>query len=223
MLEELIEALVMEVLDEGKPKTPHGPFKIGQFRNLKTYKERTQYLNTRDDANFISEGSSRAVFSIGGKMVVKISKWNRGKAQNKSEYDAQFCGNKKYLPKMFAQAANYSWIMVESVIPMKSARQFESMTGIPIRAVEVGVNFMSSDFKRRNPADKTYKKYKGMYEQLSKDPWYRGLVKMASDCDLVAGDLGKWDSWGHTKRGRVVLIDYGLTEGVWKQYYARTS
>lgn len=221
----ITEAVVSHLVKEEAPKTPVGSFKVGQFRKLKTLRERLQYLNTRSDVEEISSGSSRIAFYINNKkQVIKVAKWQRGKAQNKTEYQATNCGNPKYLPKMFAKAGDYSWIIVESVIPLKNARQFEYYTGFPIRALEVGINYLGPEMQRRPAHDKTKRKYKAIHEAMAKrSPWYRGLVNMAINCNFVAGDIGKWDSWGITKRGRVVLVDYGLTEDVWNTYYARTA
>jgi hypothetical protein len=221
VLETLIDSLVMESL----PRTPVGPFKIGQFRNLKSTRERLQYLKTRDDSEFISDGSSRIVFSVSNDMVLKVSKWNRGKAQNKSEADAVNCGNPKYLPGLYAKGSDFSWILVEAVEPLKSAKQFESLKGFHPEMFFVGMSFTGAEFKRnRKASNPTYKRYEALHTELAKkNKWYRGLISMAIKCDLVPGDIAKWDSWGVSKRGRVVLIDYGLTEGVWKQYYSRTA
>jgi hypothetical protein len=211
-------------LDEGEPKTPRGPFKIGQFRNLKSLRERVQYLKTRTDTKLVGEGSSRIVFLVeNGKRVLKVSKYQRGKAQNRTEAQAVSAPNSRvYLPKMFAKAADYSWILVEGVDPIKSAREFERRSAVPLKYVEIGIDFLSPEIQGRRSSDKTYQKYKQVHDVLSKkNPWYGGLIRMAKAADLVAGDIGKWDSWGITKRGRLVLIDYGLTEEVWNQYYER--
>lgn len=211
-------------LDEQVPKTPKGPFKIGQFKLIDNHRERLQYLRTRTDVEEISAGSSRIAFFVNNrKQVMKVGMWQRGKAQNRTEYESTFCGNPRYLPKMFAKAGDFSWILVEAVSPLTSAKQFENLTGIPVRAIEIGIDFRGPEMQRRSESDKTKRRWSAIYKKYSKNPWYRGLINMAKNCDLVAGDIGKWDSWGVTKRGRVVLVDYGLTEAVWKTYYARSS
>ncbi len=216
------EAVEARLVDEAAPKTAKGPFKIGQFRKFKDLKSRLQYLKTRSDVQEIAAGSSRIVFFINNKkQVMKVGMWQRGKAQNRTEHQATLCGNPKYLPKMFAKAADFSWIIVESVVPLKSAREFEYNTGFPIKALEMGIEFRKPEMQGRKDTDRTKKRWANMYEKMAKIPWYVGLVNMALNCDLVAGDIGKWDSWGVTKRGRVVLVDYGLSEQVWNTYYAR--
>ena len=36
---------------------------------------------------------------------------------------------------------------------------------------------------------------------------------------LAIGDLWVYDHWGKTADGRVVLLDYGLTDEIWNSHY----
>jgi hypothetical protein len=212
-------------LNEGVAKTPPGPFKLGQFRKFKDLPERVQYLNTRTNVTFVNKGSSRAVYMINnGKLALKLGLFQRGKAQNKVEFNSTSCPNAKhFIPKMFAKSVDYSWIIVEPVEQFKNSREFEQATAVPLRFIEIGITFVHPDFaknyKKSNP---TYKKYEKIYRVLSeRNPWYNKLINMAATCNLIPGDAAKFDSWGLTKRGRVVLLDPGVTDEVWKKYYEK--
>ena len=126
-------------LSEGVAKTPPGPFKMGQFRSMKTLEERVQYLNTRTDVKFLSKGSSRAVYALaGGKAVVKLAMYQRGRAQNKVEYNSNTCPNAElFVPKMFFKAADYAWIIVEAVEQFAVAVALTAQDKIR-RVLEVG-------------------------------------------------------------------------------------
>lgn len=213
-----------DMLKEVQAFSP-GSFKLGQFRTLKSLEEREQYLNSRTDAVFLAKGSSRAVCSIeNGKKVVKLGLWQRGKAQNKVEWNSTSCPNAKhFIPTMYAKSPDYSWIITEAVEPFKNSRDFEKATAVPLRYIEIGITYTRPDFQASHkPYDPTYKKYKKIHDVLSaRNPWFRKVVNMASSCNLIPGDVGKFDSWGTTKRGRVVLLDPGVTDEVWNKYYER--
>ncbi len=60
------------------------------------------------------------------------------------------------------------------------------------------------------------------YEEIVKHPFFKCISKTALEHDLQIGDVAKASSWG-LMDGKPVLRDFGLTKGVFMEYYEGDS
>lgn len=89
-----------------------------------TYKEVAEFL--KDPLiNFAGDGSFRAVFFYGDKIVVKLAKMNSAKNMNKQDADLGKTGKYSNLfPKVYASDKDYSWIVMEQCETIRSPDRF---------------------------------------------------------------------------------------------------
>lgn len=91
------------------------------FNKLRTPPEREAYL---EDCGFdhIGEGSSRSVWIISSKKVIKLALNKAGVAQNAAEFEIAQSGG-DFFPKVYDKAPDDSWIEVELARPAKSLEE----------------------------------------------------------------------------------------------------
>jgi hypothetical protein len=107
------------------------PFDIEKLSNPSlTPQEKEEYAKATLD--FLDKGSSRSVFSLDDRMVLKVARNRAGLAQNKAE--AELSGKARggdFVAKVFDHAPDFSWLKSEKVEPLTSPEQFEALVGIP--------------------------------------------------------------------------------------------
>lgn len=157
----------------------------------------------------LSSGSSRLVYLTGGKTIVKLAKNDKGLAQNKAEANSKM--KSKYLNKILGHAKDYAWIET-NFLEKINAKEFEKMTGLKFKdfgeAIEYGL---------KNVSESSEKKPKG-FEEIEKSDIYKELKRLGNKFKLMPGDLSRISSWG-TIDGNPVLIDAGLTQEVYEDFY----
>lgn len=161
----------------------------------------------RKNLKFIASGSSRNVYELSEKYAVKFASNPAGYAQNKTEIKISKTPEAKNLvAKVVASHPRGNWIIVEKAIPIKP-KLFLQHTEMDF-SVFTGSVFNFYD-KRKIKNNKFYKK----------------ICCLLKTADLIPGDTLKEESWGLVKRKSTelipVLIDYGLTEEVFKKHYCR--
>jgi hypothetical protein len=154
-------------------------------------------------------GSSRVVYALDDRKVIKIAKNNAGIAQNTTEGD--FVAINMYpeiLPACYYADEEYRYIIVERLEPAKGT-EVEAYLGGSIKALYSAI--MSSMLGRQENS-----RFKDM-----------SVVNMLADVcvtlDLMPGDLVRLSSWGKTKSGKIKLLDFGLTNDVWKRHYKKCA
>lgn len=156
---------------------------------------------------FIASGSSRDVYELNERFVVKFASNSAGHAQNKVEIKiSRDSEAKKFVAKVTHFHPKGDWIVVEKAIPIKP-KLFLKHTEMKFSEF-IGANFNFYD-RRKVKDNKFYKKF-------------TSLLKITN---LIPGDVLKEESWGLVKRKSTelipVLIDYGLTEEVFKKHYCQ--
>jgi isocitrate dehydrogenase kinase/phosphatase len=51
------------------------------------------------------------------------------------------------------------------------------------------------------------------------NPFFLEIKKLIEAENLITGDVARYDHYGKTADGRVVLYDYGYTSDVWEKLY----
>ena len=195
-------------------------FSFDELSNLRSFNARYKYCMQHFGGN-VGKGSSRAVFQIDDERVLKLA-WNeKGVAQNCEE--ARAYGDDIF-PQVFDSDINDLWVVSEYVLPAE-AQDFRKC-----------FNMTFNDFISFIYACGAYRfnlKHLQWYA-MPKEKWLELLENNEDLADfdeyignygsIVVGDMTRLCNYGLTKRNgepHIVLLDSGLTEDVWNNYYKR--
>lgn len=162
----------------------------------------------------IGKGSSRVVFRLDSKRVLKMAINNKGLAQNQAEIDV--VTNPKLSPifaKIYDYGSDYSWLISELVRPLKSSREFEDLTGLS------EFFFLLMDNLRTPNKEKQEQQIQRWLESHPNNLFFNGIIQAIKIGKLKPGDIAL-EHLGKTSNGRVVLLDYGLTDDVYSKHYS---
>lgn len=253
-----------------KKGTQNKKFNWLEFAKLESLQELWSYANERLD--FINAGSSRRVFILSSRFVLKIAKNDAGKAQNQYEY--QLSQDPKLAPILARVRDAHPdglWVVSDLVRPFHDGDagidDFESVAGFSFHEMFAnGSNLekrierlldnaeiqkqrltwlldrlkraqASNDQDEIRIADADYaegqelldnflsraEELKGQMGSLQNPKLlkYREAIEYAQEeLDLAEGDTEVFEHWGKTPDGRVVFLDYGLSDGIFAKHYA---
>ena len=155
----------------------------------------------------LGEGSSRKVFLLSNRFVMKYATNSKGLAQNKTE--VQFAKDKTLRPALaMVQDSDPkgNWVMAQLVRPLTSWNEFEKIKGYSseILGYAMGDQWEPSDIQQSQMSSPEQK------AAAQKDLVFLNAVNGLVKKGLVRGDMKFHDHWGKTPDGRVVLLDYGF-------------
>jgi len=160
----------------------------------------------------LKAGSSRIVYDYSPDLVLKMAKNEKGLAQNRVESDNFLQTNYKDLvANVIDSDPNDIWILSEKATKIAPSR-FRSLTGIDFK------EFCNYLYAHNPVAPPKIKTPIANEEQLDDNPFIQEILDMMGNFQMPYGDLSRISSWGEVK-GRAVLIDYGLTQDIYEQYY----
>lgn len=213
-------------------------FDLSRFRDLTTYEERIEYL--RNTAMRIGAGSSRVVFAISPKRVIKLAGGSRladdiekvidsgtdkgnmrkaGEYQNhlemKTYKESSGADYGKLLPMCYELAGDDSWLLAELVRPLGSDHELARLMGMDINQYKDWMSIM----------------YSGRYDTRRAQYFFRDLrsrgmqmVEMIrsfldSNPDIEKADMTRPEQWGKGADGRLVLLDFGADKEIIRKHY----
>lgn len=138
---------------------------------------------------YLGEGAGRTVYAINKRYVIKLSKSKGGDKQCETE-DYIFKNAPPYLKKYLCPVIWYK----DDMCIMKRANSLV-----------------------KNNEDK-HKNIFRLFGISVDDPFYKKINKLVDIFDLLYGDVKSLSSWGLLD-GRLVLIDYGCTYKIYKEYF----
>lgn len=211
----LIQEVVTSALEEA---TYPEEFNVEEFKRLPSFVARIRYVKARLPK--IAQGSARAVFVIDDATVLKVAMNNKGLAQNKIEAEIGR-GSGYPVAQVFEVGDQGAWIEMEKAAKA-TPKVFAQIAGIDINTFSDLIRYWSLDIKGNA---KGYRKPQGYDEFVSSgdNQFINEVLSLMGDYDMPAGDIGRVSSWGVVStngKPELVLIDYGLTQGVWDDYYA---
>lgn len=185
------------------------------FKNLadlETYQARKKYAEKH--LKHLSSGSSRIVYKASDGTIVKLAKNDKGIAQNKAEANPKM--KSKFLNEIIDYSKNYAWIQTHFLKKIKVG-DFKEMTGLDFSdfgdSISYGLKNVSGNSDKKKPAS---------FDEVSKSEIYKEMNKIGKKFKLMPGDLSRISSWG-TKNNLPILIDAGLTQDVYEDFYEDSS
>lgn len=195
-------------------------FDLDELSSLPSYNAKFKYC-TQHLGRYIGKGSSRVVFQLDDEKILKLA-WNeKGVAQNEEEQRAY--GNDIF-PKVYESDSNGYWLISEFVLPAK-AQDFKQCFGMTFKEF---VSFIYAcavyRFNKTNllsfaMEEEKYVELLDTNEDLAAFDDYIGNYGY-----IVVSDMTRMCNYGLTTRNgepHVVLLDSGLTEDVWNNFYKR--
>ena len=195
-------------------------FSFDELSNLRSFNARYKYCMQHFGGN-VGKGSSRAVFQIDDERVLKLA-WNeKGVAQNSEE--ARAYGDDIF-PQVFESDINDLWVVSEYVLPATAQdfRKCFNMTFNDFISFIYACGAYRFNLKHLRWCAMPEEKWLELLENnedLAEFDEYIGNYGR-----IVIGDMTRLCNYGLTKRNgepHIVLLDSGLTEDVWNNYYKR--
>lgn len=192
-------------------------FSFEEFNNIRSYNGKLKYTNER--LKKLSSGSSRVVYQVDDEKVLKIAKNKKGLAQNETEAD---WSKDAYdvTAKVFETSPDFFWVEMELAKKLTPTR-FKQLTNISIPDMQTAMRVLRERMRPiRNlaPAKLSPEAEKELYE----NEFYLDIERFIADYDMETGDFGRLNSYGEVIRDgqpKVVLVDFGVTQQTWNDYY----
>lgn len=221
-------------------------FDLKIFDKIKDPTEAGLYAHRR--LQLLGQGSSRAAYVYNSKLCLKIAMNPAGVHQNLTEIGISKIGKyNEIIAKVVRHSNDGRWLLSELVVPFEikdyddevdfiaSEKEFEDKAKVPFRIMMRGISegvpekyhpYFSEDqykFEKMNTEFDTYEDYiknKPMEEIERKVELAKELINKIG---VKASDIWVPYQWGRTADGRIVLLDYGFTDAVYKQHYNKSS
>ena len=211
---ELIETMMV---DEDYPTT----FDMEYFKSLNKFSQRVKYCD--EHLKKISSGSARIVYIVDDTKVLKLAKNEKGIAQ--CEVEIQW-GNDSYFGGILANTIDSHpdglWVEMELARKVKKS-DFKTLAGFNFDDLNTYLRNAEQQIKGRRPIFSIDPEIKKSMEQ---NEFVTELVDLMHSMDAPAGDMTRLNSYGLVKRDghdTIVLIDFGLTNDVYSDYYDRAK
>lgn len=219
ILRSYIRVMIQEAIRSKKDPTVKwrgsAKFDMKEFKSLPN--ESIMFAYALNYLEPLGQGSSRTVFVLTSKKVLKLARNPKGVAQNQAEIQV-------YTDPATADAAakihdadeGGLWLISDMVRPVKSQQEFETLTGVSWQEFSDDLSGTISSQARKSGGAKL---------RPDAAPFTRSVYNMAEQgsARLKLGDLTELDHWGKTPDGRVVILDYGFTEDVAVKHYPKET
>lgn len=241
----IMRTFIKEILSEVLRK-----FNVSEFRRYTDLKDMILYA--RYSLPLIGQGSSRIAFAYGSNKILKIALNEKGLTQNEAEntiFDNPQA--RPAMSRIFDKDGQGYWLISEIGRPLGSEDEFTSLMKFDWQVYKKIIkDFAKSgggtgDIKsvttplserltqeleeirstpKSDPTDiKCLQDRLQDVTNIEKSPFVNAIIAAIRDNKLMPGDLAVVDHYGKTADGRVILLDAGFTEDVWKQHYEATT
>lgn len=204
-------------------------FDVNVLAVAKSFKERVEYCKKM--LGFpIGNGSSRMVFQLDDETCLKLAKNAKGIAQNKEETMISLDRIISYVPKVYdgSDEENGLWIITQYVLPAKK-EDFRRVLGVDFNdvanfAINTDRRFMYGSYLSKigdRITHELYEKYENNDDVID---LFNDIHELKADYNQCVADLSGIRNWGMVSdNGEVsmVMLDIGLSEEVYNQYYKR--
>ena len=191
-------------------------FNMEEFKKLTTFSKRKQYCDDR--LQRIGSGSSRIAYKIDNEKVLKLAKNNKGLAQNEAEVDIAGAGYYATAEVFEYDNNNCSFLEMELVRKCNPS-DFKRILGFSTD--ELFCYLYDIHVKKYN--EPKFLNNDKLKEYMDENGFVVEVMDLVGTYGLHIGDLRRISSYGIVKRDgqdTVVLIDFGGTKDVIKNYYS---
>ena len=215
--ENLFYNLLESYIEEDYPTN----FNLDHFKTLRKYSERVRYCD--ENLKKISSGSGRIVYIVDDTKVLKLAKNTKGVAQ--CEVEIQW-GNDSYFGGILARTldSHPDGLWVEMELARKVSKPiFRQLVGVDIHDLEMCLRNFGQTQKGKQPLVRMDPEIESA---LNENEFVNDIKDLMQQMDAPAGDLGRLNSYGLVKRDchdSIVVVDFGLTNDVYSDYYDRSS
>lgn len=175
---------------------------------LGTFKSRADYMNAHYKR--LGRGTGRAVYAIADNLVLKLAHCGKGLAQNAVETDFCMRSNYGHILAPWLVADNEDrWIISARVERKASTKDFrEQWASIPLGQIFDHIRAC------------TDASWAAKVPLLDDHEIVNDIIALCVEYDMCSGDVCYKNAWG-ILRGKLVLMDYGLSWNTWRQLYVR--
>lgn len=204
-------------------------FNMEEFKSIRSFADRVKYCENR--LKKLGAGTSRRVYQIDNEKCLKLAKNSKGIAQNIEEINL---GNDMYAGSCFAKVYDYdsNGLFVEMELARRAKESdFERLVGIPFDVycdiiVRTAANYLPSNNQSRNWINKSMNdSYEYVMDNIDDFEFISQVIDYMGNFQVKAyGDLQRLSSYGVVRRDgqeEMVIVDFGLTEDVFNNYYRR--
>ena len=202
-----------EIMDEDYPSS----WNIETFKSLQFFSQRVRYCE--ENLQRISSGSGRIVYKVDNEKVLKLAKNKKGIAQN--EVEVQY-GAERYFSNIIGQTYDYEdnglWVEME-LAKKVSPNIFKKIVGVDIDTFGM---YIKNQISRNRGRVSYFKLDPNVVKLLDDNEIANDTIDFLMNSDSESGDISRLSSWGLVNRegnDTLVIIDYGLTQGVYTTYY----
>lgn len=194
-------------------------FSLDKFKEIKKYSDKIKYAK-QYLGKPLGVGSSRIVFKVDDTKVLKLARNEKGLAQNSAEIDWRQMDS-PILAKIFSFDRDSLWIEMELARKAKLS-DFKKIFNINLEELDTYLTIKYDEHRKKEYPFHLDPNAKDILKKLDKIEEMSELVDFMHDSLSPVGDLGRLSSWGVVNRNGkevLVLVDYGLTEDIYKCYY----
>lgn len=221
-------------------------FNLSVLLKKPTLEESWKYVQDECGLEAFKPGSSRTVFKVSDRLVLKMANLEdggaKGETQNKTEQMAfaRFGGN--VLTTVYAYHPKFWWIFAERVDEFKFTNEFQGVTGFDFQTFgnvvmilaknKYSIDITLADAREEAArAKKEFERDKSAINLKKKDrlearvkllesPLMTSLLAVMRGVRLLPKDVSTVGHWGKTKDGRAVLLDYGFNDEAYEKHYS---
>lgn len=213
------ENQLKNILSEAADET----FNLQELDKIETFTGRFKYC-TEHLGEAIASGSARVVFQIDDERVLKLAGNASGIAQNEVETE-WYKQSYDFIPKIYNIGKDATWIDCEFVLPAKK-KDFSVCLGMKFEEFCYYLRIVASQYDRRAWRMYSQEDYDKVYDLADEKPIFGEIVQYMTDAQIPVGDMTRIVNWGLAQRNGqpvVVLLDHGLTDAVWEEYYNKNK
>ena len=194
-------------------------FDIEHLKTLTSFNSKVKYCE--QTLKRINSGSSRIVYLVDEKNVLKLAKNTKGVYQNKKEISFI---NDQYINYMIAKILDYSedgmWTIMEKAEKL-TVGDFKRIVGVEFKQFS---KYIDAFYQHRikNGPDPNEGFSEEFIEYIWEEEFISGILDLIGGYNAAGGDLSRMSSYGIVNRSdgdEVVLVDYGLDNDGYDSHY----
>lgn len=185
-----------------------------QMDMKKTFSGRKNLLETMG-LKKLGEGSGRTAYQFNEDIVIKVAKNPKGQAQN--EVESNLFPISPVLNKVFHTGEEDTWLSC-CYAQRVSRSLFKKETGMNFESFSHTLKQYGAELKDQEWIDGKLEREEAL--KVESHPFFLQVVDLLATTELATGDLARITSYGSVE-DRVVVIDYGLTSEVYREFYKK--